>query len=165
MNTSKQTNKQTNQRAKIRISAHAKMQLVSSVNEPTQDRLQRILFCCLVLVNRPNFTHESRDNGFFVHMWQRLNETFPKIHHQPYQEFTNPTCSYADCYSVIEEKDVGAELCLLCADMSLMINWNIIFSYTADTKCYRIVSFRLCLFISERLDHYIGYSIYTFTKL
>lgn len=36
---------------------------MSSVNEPTQDRLQIKLLCCLVTVNRPTFNCESKDNG------------------------------------------------------------------------------------------------------
>lgn len=57
------TSKQTNQRAKAKISAQARKQLVSSVNEPTQDRLQIKLLCCLLTVNRPNFICDSGDNS------------------------------------------------------------------------------------------------------
>lgn len=72
-----QVNKQTNKpesQDKDFCSCKKKMQLVSSVNEPTQDRLRIKLLCCLVLVNRPNFIHESRDNGFFVHKKKKKTE-------------------------------------------------------------------------------------------
>lgn len=116
------TSKQTKQRVKTKISEQTSELLVSSVNEPTRDRLQVMLFHCLLTVNRPNFMCDSGDDGSLLKETEKeKDESSNKILHpltysrtfQSHLPLHSIVVIVVELYSVLLTDTASSDLCHL----------------------------------------------------